>query len=213
MPYSSIVKKRCKNENCNNWPKMGYNGFCGLKCMPEEMRLLPRYAKQSVVNKANKQRKSTLSRKLHSVNQIVQNQKEGQEGAVMTSQGHSELTLDGWFLGRMEKEMPICQNCHASKSVLKLPGWEKVWKSCQAHLLPKRHFKSIITHPLNGMVLGSGFSQMCLCHDIYDSSWEKAAKMNIWPEVVRRFLIMYPLIPESEYRFIPDQLTQELNQI
>ena len=56
------------------------------------------------------------------------------------------------------------------------------------------------------MVLGSGYSGLCNCHDSYDSNWDAASKMNIWNEVVKRVLIMYPLIKESEYKYIPKQI-------
>ena len=118
-----------------------------------------------------------------------------------------------WFDNRMNTLQPVCENCGATADWLKQPEYRKLWKSCQAHLLPKRHFKSIKAHPLNGMVLGSGFSQLCFCHDFYDSAWSKAATMKIWDEVVRRFLIMYPLITEQEQRFIPNQLLQEIYQV
>ena len=43
MAYSTIKKKKCKNELCEKYPKIGYNGFCGVKCMPEEMQQDPKY--------------------------------------------------------------------------------------------------------------------------------------------------------------------------
>lgn len=125
----------------------------------------------------------------------------------------SAQDLNKWFDERMKTELPVCENCGAVYDELKKPERKKQWRSCQAHLLPKRHFASIMTHPLNGMVLGSGYSSLCLCHDTYDSSWDKASKMKIWEEAVRRFKILYPLIREEEHRFIPNQLLQEVNQV
>lgn len=119
---------------------------------------------------------------------------------------NNELEL--WFKIKMELNEPRCMNCGAYKPELK--QWQKGWHSCQAHLLPKRHFKSISTHPLVGLVLGTGFSGLCFCHDIYDGSWDAASKMPIWGEVCRRFLILYPLINPLEYRFIPDVLNKLL---
>lgn len=125
--------------------------------------------------------------------------------------------LSQWFKERMNRLPVRCENCKATNNWLEVHKEEKIgklkWRSCQAHLLPKRHFRSLQTHPLNGMVLGSGYSGLCHCHDNYDASWEKASKMYIWNEVVRRFKIMYPLITQDEHRFIPDQLLQEINQI
>lgn len=118
--------------------------------------------------------------------------------------------LELWFLHRMHTCVPICENCNTAALFLTEEKYKKLWRSCQAHLLPKRHFKSISHHPLIGMVLGSGYSGMCFCHDNYDRGWSYAEKMNIWPEVVRRFQILYPLISENEHRFIPKQLLDTL---
>lgn len=125
-------------------------------------------------------------------------------------QDEEKNELELWFLMRMNTCKPVCENCGAAKYNLVDDEYKKMWRSCQAHLLPKRHFKSLQTHPLNGMVMGSGFSGMCHCHDDYDHDWERASKMKIWPEVIRRFKIMYPLITESEHRFIPKQLLETL---
>lgn len=123
------------------------------------------------------------------------------------------LELPIWFSKRMDDNEPICENCGVSMPLLKSnPVLSKQWKSCQAHLLPKRHFESIKMHELNGMVLGTGFSGLCNCHDRYDSNWENASKMKIWNEVVRRFKILYPLITPSETKYIPDVLLKELSE-
>lgn len=125
-------------------------------------------------------------------------------------------SLDAWFKERMKTQPVMCENCGATSIWLennKEGKGKSRWKSCQAHLLPKRHFESIMKHPLNGMVLGSGFSMMCNCHDTYDSNWSAASKMKIWDEVVKRFKILYPLITQEEHQFIPDILLQEVNQV
>lgn len=118
--------------------------------------------------------------------------------------------LELWFLHRMNTLEPICANCGNRGNFLLDVKYKKLWRSCQAHLFPKRHFKSIKSHPLNGLVLGTGFSGLCNCHDTYDSSWDAASKMHIWPEVVNRFKILYPLINTSEHKFIPQILLDTL---
>ncbi len=62
------------------------------------------------------------------------------------------------------------------------------------------------------MVLGTGYSGLCNCHDEYDAGWERASKMAVWSEVVRRFKILYPLITEKEHQFIPQILLDTLNE-
>jgi hypothetical protein len=122
-----------------------------------------------------------------------------------------DKSLDEFFETLMRVNVPVCDNCGAMKPILNSEDYKPLWKSCQAHLLQKRHFKSLQTHELNMMVLGSGYSGMCNCHDDFDNNWDKASKMKIWPEVVRRFKILYPLIHLSEYQYIPDVLLKELD--
>lgn len=114
--------------------------------------------------------------------------------------------LQLWFAHRMNTLQPICANCGKFGEYLLEEKNKRLWKSCQAHLMPKRHFKSISTHPLNGLILGTGFSGLCHCHDTYDSSWEAASKMFIWEEVCNRFKYLYRLIKPEEHQFIPKQL-------
>ena len=208
MAFSTIIKKKCKcKEGCPKWPSFGFDGYFYSHAPQEIKDRQGEKAKKSYQSRLNRAKKGVLSRKLH----------DAQSKASATETPKNDqleaLALTVWFDNRMNTLEPICENCGKMAEWLKEPGRRKQWKSCQGHLLPKRHFKSIQTHPLNGMVLGSGYSGLCNCHDNYDASWEKAAKMKIWDEVVRRFLIMYPLITEQEQRFIPNQLLQEVNQI
>jgi hypothetical protein len=62
---STIKRKKCKNENCSKYPKLGMAGFCSKKCMPEEMQGLEKYNKRSVMNRAASNL-ANLSRKVHS---------------------------------------------------------------------------------------------------------------------------------------------------
>src|SRR5438046_2448172 len=69
----------------------------------------------------------------------------------------NSAALDVFFKEMMAKNEPVCDCCGSFMPHLKAPFYEKHWKSCQAHLLEKRHFHSIATNPLNIMVLGSGY--------------------------------------------------------
>lgn len=209
---STIKQNKCKcGTTCKHYPSVGFGGYYYAHAPEEIKERQGDKAKKTYQNKLKRQKDSILSRKLHEVSEAKGDKLSGNLEAVVKPQGD----LSVWFVDRMKRLEAKCENCQSTKPNLKFPSNEILWKSCQAHLLPKRHFKSLETHPLNGMVLGSGFSGLCHCHDIYDSSWTKAAKMVIWEEVVRRFLIMYPLITPEEHRFIPPQLLQELpdNQI
>jgi len=61
-------------------------------------------------------------------------------------------------------------------------------RAATAHILPKRKnmFPSVATHPENYLILGAG----CGCHSEYDRSWDDASKMQVWPKVVERFLLI-----------------------
>lgn len=195
MSYSSIIKRGCKGE-CGRMPDMGARGWC-FTCKPE-------YKEEMIAKHKKRTAAKNASSKISKL-------------PIETKAPKDYAELDRFFKDRMATCEIKCENCGATNWWLENNKDSKVgklkWRSCQAHLLPKRHFISIKTHPLNAMVLGSGYSGLCNCHDNYDASWDKAAKMNIWDEVVRRFLIMYPLITQEEQRFIPPQLLQEINQI
>ena len=200
----------CEADNCNQpvWGtcKISRKGYC-----KRHQTLREDFDPATILQKAIKKQRQNASIKTgRELRNLVQDNPE-----VKAPKEYVELSE--WFQERMGRLEVKCENCGATNFWLEQNKETKVgklkWRSCQAHLMPKRHFKSLMTHPLNGMVLGSGYSGLCNCHDNYDATWEKAAKMKIWDEVVRRFLIMYPLITPEEQRFIPPQLLQEINQI
>lgn len=52
-----------------------------------------------------------------------------------------------------------------------------------AHILPKRIFKSVATNDENIIYLCSTFDRSdgkTGCHEMFDSSWEKAKSMPVW---------------------------------
>lgn len=212
MAYSTLNKtkwgdcqiKGCKNKNCA-CSKIGKV----LMCL-SHYRELKTGQQITKSNERDKQRRqsttSTQQNQSSKVRSLISSIKNKE-----VSKGYD--SLDRWFKEMMKSCEVKCANCGATSFWLEqnkdLKGKSR-WKSCQAHLLPKRHFESIMTHPLNGMVLGSGFSGLCNCHDTWDSNWEKASKMAIWDEFIRRVNIMYPLIPFEERRFIPDIVLKEI---
>lgn len=86
-------------------------------------------------------------------------------------------------------------------------GDPKYWKHSAAHVFPKKLFKSIAAHPLN-------FIELCFfgqsCHTNYDNKMTEPQEMKIWPLLVERFLILYPLMAKEERKHIPDCFMQEL---
>lgn len=93
----------------------------------------------------------------------------------------------------------ICENCNATLR----PSAPKVASSCQAHIVPKQHFKSVQAVLENHMTLG-GLFQPCRCHAEYDASWEKAQGMHIFTIAKERFMTFQHLILPAEYKYLPD---------
>ena len=62
--YNSSIKiKPCKC-GCGKMPKLGYNGYAGVKCMPEELQKKEMF-KRSEVLKRQRQYKANLAKKIH----------------------------------------------------------------------------------------------------------------------------------------------------
>jgi hypothetical protein len=68
-----------------------------------------------------------------------------------------------------------------------------------AHILPKEHFPSIATHPLNWMELSIE------AHTRYDRNWMTATKMKCFALAKEKFKKFEPFIAQEERRRIPPQ--------
>jgi hypothetical protein len=125
-----------------------------------------------------------------------------------------KISLNQWFDYHMEHSEPVCSECGMRADWVKQPGYEKIWKACQAHVLPKKKsygFPSIAANIDNHIVLFPSWGgHLCGHHGEYDSSWFNATTMKIWPQVVERFRQLYPLISEKERKNIPEQLLKEI---
>lgn len=162
----------------------------------------------------NLKQKSTLpkEKKIYyipkkSPKRIEQEKKQRDEG--------SDGAMDMWFDHFMEHSEPVCENCGMRADWLKEEKYELLWRSCQAHLLPKRKvygFPSLAANRDNHLVLFPSFGgTLCGCHGAYDSCWQDAATMDIWEKVKDVFKTkLYALIPENEKKNIPEQLLKEI---
>jgi hypothetical protein len=109
------------------------------------------------------------------------------------------------FFAECAKELdqhPYCMECGTF-----IP--RKYYRSATAHVLPKRKeygFTSVASNIINKLFLGAG----CGCHSKYDSDWEAAATMKVWPMAVEIFTKLYPLLKPEEKKNIPEVLLQEL---
>lgn len=117
-----------------------------------------------------------------------------------------KFELDKWFHDIHTKHFNDkgyfpCMECGAS-----IPF--KFSRHATAHLLPKKLFKSVATHPLNYLILGAGCGDHEKTHRI-----DKFITMKIWPEAARRIKILIPLLPVEELGHISNQLLIALDNI
>ena len=116
--------------------------------------------------------------------------------------GGSEL--DRWFKERRQQLTGTCAHCGGKSS----KNSDQYYKHSIAHLLPKRFFKSVATHPEN-------FLELCFfgnsCHTNFDNHTLDFIDLNCFDEAVRKFVSMYPDIAPGEKKYIPDILLQYVN--
>lgn len=118
-----------------------------------------------------------------------------------------------WFEDRMKESVPVCWNCSMEAPWLLEPKYKKLWRACQAHILPKRKgmFPSLALNPLNHLVLFPVWGgHLCGCHDEFDSSWFNATTMKVWEIAVHRFKEFEDKIAPSERRKIPEQFLKAI---
>ena len=113
----------------------------------------------------------------------------------------SKLELDKWFADIQHKywgsnfNFPYpCMECGTLIPV-------KFARHATAHLLPKKIFKSVATHPLNYLILGAS----CGCHYKTDRV-DKFIQMKVWDKAAENIRAMMPLLPMDELRHISNQL-------
>ena len=121
-------------------------------------------------------------------------EKEGRNGA--------ETGLQKWYAEIMKKEEPICwETGHKINKNDKF-----AWQGSIAHVLSKKLFPSVATHPHNYLIL----EMYGGAHGQYDSSWKNAQRMKVWKIALERFIMIEPDIALGERKYIPDCLMNEL---
>lgn len=109
--------------------------------------------------------------------------------------------LNRWFQDRRSEMIGICAHC-GGKSC---KNSDDYFKFSIAHILPKRIFKSVATHPLNWI-------ELCFweksCHTNMDNNTLDIMDLNCFAIVIERFVAIYPSIDPKERRYIPDVLLQ-----
>ena len=109
--------------------------------------------------------------------------------------------LEKWYsdIAHVIDKNPYCWNC--GEYIAK-----PFYRAATAHIIPKRKnygCPSVKTHASNYLVLGAG----CGCHAKFDTCWEYASQMKIWPVAVERFKAIYPSISKFELKNVPEILT------
>jgi hypothetical protein len=131
---------------------------------------------------------------------------EKKKAADKAAKPEKEL-LDEWFEKKVSELTDVCMECGGpTKTAIYVMDRE-----CVSHVLPKRKsmFPSVATHDENAMELCTKNG----CHHEYDSSWENASKMKVWPIAVEKFKLIYPSIAPNERKNIPDILLQEVEPV
>lgn len=115
------------------------------------------------------------------------------------SKGNKEIGR--WFDERRKEMTGICMHCGGKST----KDNNDYWLFSIAHILPKRLFKSVATHPLNWIEL-CYFSPSC--HANFDNYTIDITELNCYDTVIERFIAMYPDIDPKERKYIPDILLQ-----
>lgn len=118
--------------------------------------------------------------------------------------GGDDTELVKWYARIMKTEEPICW-----ETGNKINKKDKTaWHGSICHILPKKLFPSVQTHPQNYLIL----QMYGGTHGQFDSSWHNASKMKVWNLAVERFIMIEPDIALDERKYLPDILLEELQK-
>lgn len=182
--YSTIRKKRCKTQDCINYPKLGFDGYC-LIHVPQEI-------KDKVQTKTRKQQKQARQRLQNKVMNLKQVDTEA-------------MKLELWFKLQMQANDRYCQNC--GKSLYHYN--DNDWRGSQHHIVDKSPLNgcpSVATNPLNHLVLCKWN-----CHQIWHQSFESASKMPVFQKAKEKFDLFKQFIAESELRKVNPYLYEKID--
>lgn len=102
-----------------------------------------------------------------------------------------------WFEEQIKLIPAKCENCKGK--IITTAAWPP--SAAVAHIVPKKHFKSVQFHELNR------WFGCIICHTNYDQKgWDQAVKMAVWPIVVKRFQKFMDLIEDKELKHLPTVL-------
>lgn len=114
---------------------------------------------------------------------------------------HEKELLRKFFAEQVQIMPSKCENCGGKITTGGAPRSAAV-----AHILPKRHFKSVMIHPQNR------WFGCIICHTDYDNKgWSHAVTMKVWPVCVERFREFMTLIKDTELRYLPNAFMDVLH--
>lgn len=129
---------------------------------------------------------------------------------VIEREGGSDAALDRWFEDGRKAMTGICLFCGGKTEKHN----DATYRNSEAHLFPKRKnmFPSIATHPEN-MVELCFFGNSC--HTNFDNNiiaFEdiKYQHPEVWKEIIRKVVILYPVMTKQEKNKVPEILLNEI---
>lgn len=196
MAYSTIIKKKCKCQECTDnpdkakYPTMSCEGYA-YSHMPEDVK--ERVGTKSDLARKKKNSRTSQAAKLRT----VQNEVEGSD----------KWKGDLWFAARHFEMTGLCVFC-GNPSCKGL----KEFKNSVAHLFAKALFPSIKWHPDNWI-------ELCFygnsCHTNFDNAmipFEELKNKIVWFEIIRKTKILYPLLTNQEQGRVPQILIDEVSK-
>lgn len=150
---------------------------------PKKAYQIPKKSKKKIKQEAEEKRVETQAKELNPG-----------KGAELTR----------WFEDRRKEMTGRCRHC----GNISCKQNDEYYKFSIAHILPKRIFHSVATHPLNWI-------ELCFwensCHTNFDNNTLDLIDLNCFDLIIERFVAMYPSIDPKERKYIPEALLQYLN--
>jgi hypothetical protein len=155
--------------------------------------------------KLNKLPKEAVAKKKKPIAK-VSDKRAAENKAAKEAGGGEDSELVKWYAKIMQSEPSKCWETGEAIDKNDKMGWH----GSVAHILCKEHFPSVMTHPMNYMILKMWGGT----HGQYDASWEKAAKMKVWPYALKIIkTVLLPCLTPEEKRRLPDVVLQEIDPL
>lgn len=145
------------------------------------------------IRQIKEQSNQPKEKKIYRIPKVSEKKKKQQEELKKSLE---PTPLEKYFMFHMKHSDMVCDNCGKS-----LRHYNAVdWRGSQHHIFEKQHFKSLEANLDNHLVLG----KWC-CHPQWHTNYQNASKMEAFKLAIPIIKKLYPLIPQNEIRFIPDE--------